>query len=126
MGHAATAVPAFIGIQDDGWLALLWIRYKHIHLAYVHTYVTSVADLRVKYHWLARSRRIGGGIHLFHIDLPTLGNGLVSWENNPCLSNPENLVKENLNDVLNEQDWVSVKSNRLDSFPLRGEQYPEG
>jgi hypothetical protein len=100
MGHAATAVPAFIGIQDDGWLALLGIWYEDIHLAYVHTCITSVADLRINYQRPVGSRYIGGSVYFSHSNLLTLTNSFVFPKNKTCLSNLENLVKENLNAVL--------------------------
>jgi len=44
----ATAIPAFLRVQDNGRLALLRMGYVHIYLADFYTMVAPVTDIRVE------------------------------------------------------------------------------
>jgi hypothetical protein len=50
----ATAVPAFLGMKDDGRFALLRMRYINVDLACIHTDVASVANIRIEDHRIIR------------------------------------------------------------------------
>jgi hypothetical protein len=44
----ATTIPALIGMQNGGRVALHGIGDKHVHLAHVHTGIASLADIRIE------------------------------------------------------------------------------
>jgi hypothetical protein len=50
----ASAIPAFLGMQDDGRPALLGMRDINIDLARLHADVASVTDFRIEYHRVIR------------------------------------------------------------------------
>ena len=56
---AAAAIPAFLGMKNDGRFALLRMRDVDVNLACIHTDVASVADLWVKNHRVIRCNNIG-------------------------------------------------------------------
>jgi hypothetical protein len=57
------AVPAFLWMQDDGALAILWIGNKHIHWAALDARIASIAYFRIKNCRPARRRSIGKGMN---------------------------------------------------------------
>jgi hypothetical protein len=44
----ATAIPAFLRMQDDGWFALLRMRYIDVDLTCFYTDIASVTDFRIE------------------------------------------------------------------------------
>ena len=61
----AAAVPAFIRVQYNRWLASLWIGYKYVYLADFYTLVATVAELRIKDYRCVWSWYIRDSIYLF-------------------------------------------------------------
>ena len=73
VNDTAAAVPALIGMQYDWRAALVGIGNEHVYLAYIHTRVASLAEIRIENHWRVRSRDIrqSAYFYLSHRILPT-------------------------------------------------------
>jgi hypothetical protein len=67
----ATAIPAFLRMQDNRRLAFLRMGNIHIYLAYFYTDVAPVADVRVEQYRIVRRRNIRNSEYFFvrHVSL---------------------------------------------------------
>jgi len=79
MSYTAALIPAFFWIQYDGRLAFLWIRYKHIHLAYFYTDITSVAEIGIEYYRPIWGSYIRSSIYLFFTHDDSLLGYYLLW-----------------------------------------------
>ncbi len=73
--HTAAAVPAFIGMQDNGRLALLRIRDIHVYQTHLHALVAAIAYFFIENHRLIGSGYIRNSVnflisHLYKISYP--------------------------------------------------------
>jgi hypothetical protein len=71
----AAAVPAFIGMQYDGWFAFLRIGHKYIYLAYIYTGIAPVTDIWIKNYRSVRCGNIRHSAYFFlsHFFLQKIG-----------------------------------------------------
>jgi hypothetical protein len=68
--HTTATIPAFIRMQQDWRLPFFRAWDKYIHLAYIDTNVTPIADFRIEYDRPCVRGQIGNGIRfLRHTNL---------------------------------------------------------
>jgi len=64
-GDTTPTVPTFVGVEYDRGFVLLRIWDKHIHLANIHTHITTDTSVSVEYHRPVGSGCIRGCENLF-------------------------------------------------------------